>query len=301
MVREFDRSKLSPEGFFVDVECTSLAAISTPPMWAGAIPPALQAVYSTGLALRNVFHLTEYAGADLFVPCGGRPRAVDLSNVQLLLPGGVPRFKVIVEGANLFFSQDARLKLEAAGVILFKDSSANKGGVTSSSLEVLAALALSDGEFAAHMCVQADGVVPAFYAAYVNDVKDVILRNAVAEFECLWREMARTHRPCCVLSDELSVKINNLNDSISTSTLWDNPNIRQNVLLDACPPSLVALIGLDAIMQRVPTAYLKALFCASMASQFVYKFGVTPAEFAFFEFVQPYLSNVDAKRTAKRA
>jgi hypothetical protein len=44
--------------------------------------------------------------------------------------------QIIVEGANLFLTQDARLQLEKAGVILYKDSTANKGGVTSSSLEV---------------------------------------------------------------------------------------------------------------------------------------------------------------------
>jgi len=34
---------------------------------------------------------------------------------------------------------------------MFKDASANKGGVTSSSLEVLAALSLSEQEFAKNM------------------------------------------------------------------------------------------------------------------------------------------------------
>lgn len=34
--------------------------------------------------------------------------------------------------------------MEDSGVILFKDASANKGGVTSSSLEVMAAMALND-------------------------------------------------------------------------------------------------------------------------------------------------------------
>jgi len=41
--------------------------------------------------------------------------------------------------------------LEDAGVILFKDASTNKGGVTSSSLEVLACLAMEDKIFAANM------------------------------------------------------------------------------------------------------------------------------------------------------
>lgn len=40
---------------------------------------------------------------------------------------GKPHFKYIVEGANIFFTQQARLYLEKRKVILFKDSSANKG------------------------------------------------------------------------------------------------------------------------------------------------------------------------------
>ena len=63
-----------------------------------------------------------------------------------------PRFQVIVEGANLFLSQEARLFLEKKGVVIFKDASANKGGVTSSSLEVLAALALNDEQIHHNTC-----------------------------------------------------------------------------------------------------------------------------------------------------
>jgi glutamate dehydrogenase len=37
-----------------------------------------------------------------------------------------PRFQVVVEGANLFFTNDSRLTLEKHGVIVFKDASANK-------------------------------------------------------------------------------------------------------------------------------------------------------------------------------
>lgn len=66
--------------------------------------------------------------ADLFVPCGGRPEAVNVSNVAALCDTeGKPHFKYIVEGANLFITQQARLHLEKRRVVLFKDSSANKG------------------------------------------------------------------------------------------------------------------------------------------------------------------------------
>jgi glutamate dehydrogenase len=63
-------------------------------------------VVDTGLKFRNEFHLDPLSSADVFVPCGGRPEAVDLSNVHLLLnEDGTPRFKYVIEGANLFFTQ----------------------------------------------------------------------------------------------------------------------------------------------------------------------------------------------------
>jgi glutamate dehydrogenase (NAD) (EC 1.4.1.2) len=71
---------------------------------------------------------------------GGLPQ-ININNWRTWLDeDGKPRFKVIVEGANLFLTQEARLRLEEKGVIIYKDASANKGGVTSSSLEVLASL-----------------------------------------------------------------------------------------------------------------------------------------------------------------
>lgn len=79
-----------------------------------------------GTDFRNSAHLRYKA--DLFVPCGGRPEAVNISNMNALIDGdGKPHFKYIVEGANLFFTQQARLLLEKRKVILFKDSSTNKG------------------------------------------------------------------------------------------------------------------------------------------------------------------------------
>jgi len=56
-----------------------------------------------------------------------QPESVNITNVSRLFDAeGKPHFKVIVEGANLFFTQQARLYLEKRGVILFKDSSTNK-------------------------------------------------------------------------------------------------------------------------------------------------------------------------------
>jgi glutamate dehydrogenase len=291
--RHFDRRKLSPAGWYIDCEHSDLTAQSDASSW--PLPADVVAAYTSGVALRNTFHLSPLAKADLFVPCGGRPRAVDLTTVHELLPNNVPRFKVIIEGANLFMTQEARLRLEKAGCVLYKDASANKGGVTSSSLEVLAALALSDDEFSTHMCVADGAPAPPFYSNYVTDVQNTIQINAELEFEAIWREHELRGEPRSVLSDTLSEKINSLTDSVSESTLYDQSNIKFNVLLAAMPPTLLKLLGLNKILERVPPAYAKAIFCSFLASRFVYTYGLAPSEFRFFEFIQAYASTpVDA-------
>jgi glutamate dehydrogenase len=66
-------------------------------------------VVESGLTFRNNFHLNEDVQGDFFVPCGGRPESVNLQNVHKMYKNdGTPRFKYIVEGANLFFSEGAR-------------------------------------------------------------------------------------------------------------------------------------------------------------------------------------------------
>lgn len=248
-------------------------------------------VLEKGLLFRNSFHLETalLSGIDLFVPCGGRPAAVNVNNVQYLFDdNGQPIFRFVVEGANLFFTQEARLQLEKKGCVLFKDASANKGGVTSSSLEVLAALALTDEEFEQHMMVTDDASPPPFYEEYVRDVISIIEKHAHDEFERLWSEHERTGRPRCVLTDELSTKINELNHSIVQSSLWNDETLRSKVIGEAVPSSLIRLIGLEQLLSRVPSSYLKAIFGAHLACSFVYSKGMNAGAFGFFEFMQEY-------------
>ena len=47
-------------------------------------------------------------------------------------------------------------------MIVFKDSSANKGGVTSSSFEVMASMSLTNDEYEKLMCKK-EGVANVFY------------------------------------------------------------------------------------------------------------------------------------------
>lgn len=89
-----------------------------------------------GMKARNSMH--NRLVADAFVPCGGRPGTIDMTNYKhFLKPDGTPSSRLIVEGANLFITNEARKALfEDAGVMIVKDSSANKGGVITSSYEI---------------------------------------------------------------------------------------------------------------------------------------------------------------------
>ena len=63
-----------------------------------------------GAAARNSMH--NRVVSDAFVPAGGRPSTVNGSNWrEFLQPDGSPSTKLVVEGANLFFTGEARAAL----------------------------------------------------------------------------------------------------------------------------------------------------------------------------------------------
>jgi glutamate dehydrogenase len=241
MIGEFDASKLSSEGYRVLVDDINIRL------------PNGDLIYN-GTTFRNTFHLRSDIQYDTFVPCGGRPESIDLTSANKLIVDGKSVIPYIIEGANLFITQDAKLRLEKAGCILYKDASANKGGVTSSSLEVLASLSFDDASFLKHMCVGDDGTVPEFYNAYVRQVQKTIQNNARLEFEAIWREHAATGQPRSILSDTLSNAITKLDEELQNTELWNQVELRQSVLSEALPNLLLEQIGLDRIMERVSRA-----------------------------------------------
>ncbi|GBE83016.1 NAD-specific glutamate dehydrogenase [Sparassis crispa] len=217
-VTHFDKSKLSKDRYLVHVEDQDLKLPSGE-------------VILDGTDFRNGAHLRFKAG--LFVPCSGRPEAVNILNVAALVDSeGKPHFKYIIKGANLFLTQQARLYLEKQKVVLFKDSSTNKvgsstlyahhqsphvapsGGVTSSSLEVLAGLMLSTQEYVDLMIFKNR-----------KPFQARVTENAVAEFQCLWREHVHAQgvKACTFISDELSIMLNDLQTELEGSDLYEDP------------------------------------------------------------------------------
>ena len=274
MISEYDIKKLSKSGYRVLVDESNVT-----------LPDGEKV--NNGATFRNTFHARPGQNYDTFIPCGGRPESIDLSTCSRLITDGKCNIPYIVEGANLFITQDAKLRLEKAGCILYKDASANKGGVTSSSLEVLASLSFDDDGFLKNMCVGADGTTPQFYKDYVKEVQATIQRNARLEFEAIWRENEKTGVARSILSDQLSYAITKLDEELQNfAELWNNHALREGVFREALPRTLQQTVGLDKILKRVPEKYLKSIFGSYLASRFVYEYGATPSQFAFFDFMR---------------
>jgi len=275
MIEDFPKERLSAGGFLVHIKDRDISL------------PHGERVES-GFEFRNTFHLHPLFKADLFVPCGGRPSSININNWQNYVnEKGEPRFKVVVEGANLFITQQARLRLEEKGIILYKDASANKGGVTSSSLEVLASLALSDEEFDRHMCVK-NGQIPEFRRKYIEQILENIRENASLEFEIIWKENKAKRIPRAVLTDLISDKINQIKDAINNSDLFSNKALVKKVCVCGCPSALLELVGHEKLLKRLPAKYMKAVFASRLAGQYVYKHGLDANEIDFYEFLREF-------------
>lgn len=277
MVSHFDTSKLSPEGYLVLVDDRNVRLPSGE-------------VVADGVAFRNRAHLLYKA--DLFVPCGGRPDSIQIGNVnEMCDEDGKCHFKYIVEGANLFLSRQARLELERHGVVLYPDASANKGGVTSSSLEVLVGLALTDQQYVENMLFHDDKPTQ-FYMDYVRDIQGIIKRNARAEFEAIWREHEQTGKFRSVISTELSTTLIRLSEELITTNLYNQAKLREAVLRHVFPQSLVEKSGLEEVIRLVPESYLRSAFAAQVAASFIYAKGPRASHVDFYNHIEHLLQSV---------
>lgn len=209
------------------------------------------------------------AEAEVFIPAGGRPYTVKESNWdKYLLPNGKPSSLAIVEGANIFFTKEARQKIVDSGVVVIKDSSANKSGVSCSSYEIIACLTISPEEFSEIKDI------------YVKQVLDIIRRNADQEAKLLFREWLKNKNDTDLvkLSYEISTEINQAKDILldKLNKLSDDELFAGKftfVLLKHCPLVLVEKYK-DRILNRLPRAHKIAILSAHMASHVIYREGL---------------------------
>lgn len=226
----------------------------------------LDASTEEGFAKRNTMHFR--VKADAFVPAGGRPNTINADNwKQFLDSNGQPTSSLIVEGANLFLTAEARdLLFQHAGVKIVKDSSANKCGVITSSCEVAASMLLSRDEF---LNVKKE---------LVEDVVVKIKELARFEAELLFREFANYPGALPHFSERISNAISIVTDAITDALANVNPEDelfkKLKPLIKDNLPKKLADVAWDRVPSRFPLQYQKNAIASTLASYIVYKEGI---------------------------
>ena len=238
-ITSFDVSKLGPNGHISSIEDPE------------------------GVQLRNTLH--NRIECDAFIPCGGRPATIHGGNwKKYLKEDGSPSARIIVEGANLFLTPDARRELSNVGTLILKDSSANKCGVICSSFEIGACMLLDEEAF---MEIK---------ETFVQQVLVRLRELARAEAELLAR--LHQHHPHSPLP-EMSVQISKIMSRVSDSLIenWDKMTDDQQkellrLVIEHLPQVLVDRVG-DALWTEMPDAYLQWMMAKSLAARIVYREG----------------------------
>ncbi|MEE2680799.1 MAG: NAD-glutamate dehydrogenase domain-containing protein [Planctomycetota bacterium] len=225
-----------------------------------------------GFLLRNTMH--NRVVADAFVPCGGRPATIHQHNWrEFLTEDGTPSSSLIVEGANLFLTPEARERLSAEGVRIIKDSSANKCGVICSSLEVAACMLLDKDAF---MRIK---------GPFVDQVLDRLRVLARDEATLLVNEQKR--HPCMPLPEisvRLSRVINAAADAVEDGmSKWteSEQTLARGLVQSHFPEVLCREVG-TSIADDLPPAYLARLIASRLVTQIVYREGID-----FFASMEP--------------
>lgn len=135
----FPMEKLSKNGFIVPLTARNISLPDGTVIGDGAL------FHRTFLANSENRKYIRQANIEAFIPCGGFKDTINQNNVKEFL-NNFQELKFIVEGANVFFDDIARRYIATKTKIKqIKDSTANKGGVFSSSIaEVLTGFLFQD-------------------------------------------------------------------------------------------------------------------------------------------------------------
>lgn len=268
-IRHYPATKLSPGGFLVDKETKRYPTpyVQETLCW-NHIKGKLVQNWLSGSETNHLLRWNVHqAKTDVFIPSGGRPRTLNETNVKEFLDEmGKPTSRAVIEGANLYFTPLARRFLEEKGVLIIKDSSANKGGVICSSFEVLCGLAVDENTFIENKNV------------LVKEILDRIKQYSEDEAHLLLTTHRHTGEFLTDISEEISQKINlykyqllDFLELIPLPNRLDDPSIKS--FLSYCLPTLREKYSKN-LLEGIPDHHKKAIIAAYLAARLVYQKGV---------------------------
>src|SRR6185369_10143144 len=170
----------------------------------------------------------------------------------------------IVEGANSFFTPEARVQLQKCGVVIMRDAAANKCGVISSSYEIIANLLLSEREFLEHK------------EQYVRDVLAILEKRAADEARLILRRHRESggNQLYTEISDTISLNINSyytrLFEFFSARPELCLQNPFRQAVLNHLPHLLQKTPSFRRRIRNLPLKYLCAILAAEIGSSLVY-------------------------------
>ena len=216
--------------------------------------------------------LVEAADIQVFVPCGGLKDTINAGNVRDFLRV-FAELRVIVEGANVFFDDTAReIIASETDILQIRDSSANKGGVTCSSVaEVLTAFLLEE-EYEAVLVDDAGA-----RCELVRAVLQLIARNADAETRMLLDLHESTGAPLYSLSVETSEKLLGLQETLYRHLpgLLDDAELVESALRAYIPAVLLERVGMEQVMHKLGREglrpYRDAIVTKKLAAMSLYR------------------------------
>ena len=148
--------------------------------------------------------------------------------------------------------------MQKLGVVIVKDSSANKCGVITSSYEILSGLLLDKNEFSA------------IHPELVAEIMDRLAFCARREAEWLFHEFElRRSVPMTELSDQLADRINEYKQQLFTM-LDSHPELVTDGVIFAHLPPLFRKKFADRL-HRIPPVYRKAIAAVELSLRIVFR------------------------------
>ncbi len=265
----FPLEKLSAQGFMVPVTAKNITLPDGTKIEDGAL------FHRTFLAdSRNRKHIGK-ANIQAFIPCGGFKDTVNQRNVKQFVDN-FQELRFIVEGANVFFDDVARRYIATATDILqVKDSTANKGGVFSSSIAEVLTGFLFQEQYEEQLLNDSET-----RCALIKDIIHLVDRYSRMETELLLQLHAEEPAvPLFDLSERTSEQIFSLQNFLTArlDRILEEEELVGLVMEHYVPSVLISKLGHDNIMAIFNTpslqAYRNAIVTKKLASMAYYRFG----------------------------
>ncbi len=265
----FPVEKLSPQGFLVPLRAKDITLPDGTIVEDGAI------FHRTFLSEPDNRRFIKQANIRAFIPCGGFKDTVNRGNVKAFL-SVFKELRFIVDGANVFFDDAARRQIATTTDIKhIKDTTANKGGVFSSSIaEVLTGFLFAE-DYEKMLLNDAET-----RWALIRDIMLLVDKYARAETQMLIHmHEADPSVPLFDLSEKTSEQIFALQriceENIS-AILKDEPLVWK-VLENYIPSILVKRLGKESILNTLNSKelepYRDAIITKKLSSLAFYNFG----------------------------